>query len=201
MKPPDTCYVDTSGASIAYQEFGSGAIELVFVMFDAASHLEVLWEEPRVARIYERLGRFARVVLFDRRDTGLSDPAGDALTLEQQTGRPARRARRGGVRAPCVRRRERVVGPTRGVRGGDASRASLGTRADWIVCDREPLLGPGPRRNSVGMDLRTCCRRSERRHSSSTGETTHWSRSSEAEIWPLASTARASLSLTAAITA
>ena len=85
MGPPDTCYVDSGGASIAYQEFGSGAIELVFVMFDAASHLEVLCEEPRVARIFERLGRFARVVLFDRRGTGLSDPAGDALTLEQQT--------------------------------------------------------------------------------------------------------------------
>ena len=85
MEPPDTCYVDSGGASIAYQEFGSGAIELVFVMFDAASHLEVLWEEPRVARVFERLGRLARVVMFDRRGTGLSDPAGDALTLEQQT--------------------------------------------------------------------------------------------------------------------
>jgi pimeloyl-ACP methyl ester carboxylesterase len=85
MERPDTCYVDSGGASIAYQEFGSGAIELAFVMFDAASHLEVLWEEPRVARIFERLGRFARVVMFDRRGTGLSDPAGDALTLEQQT--------------------------------------------------------------------------------------------------------------------
>jgi class 3 adenylate cyclase len=85
MEPPDTCYADSGGTSIAYQEFGSGAVELVFSMTDAASHLEVLWEEPRVVRIYERLARFGRVVLFDRRGAGLSDPAGDTLTLEQET--------------------------------------------------------------------------------------------------------------------
>jgi len=55
------------------------------MMIDGGSHLEVLWEEPRVVRICERLERFARVVLFDPHGTGLSDPAGDTLTLEQQT--------------------------------------------------------------------------------------------------------------------
>lgn len=85
MEPPDLCYADSGGVSIAYQAFGSGAVEVVFVMTDGGSHLDMLWEEPRVVRIYERLDQFARVVLFDNRGTGLSDPAGDSLTLEQQT--------------------------------------------------------------------------------------------------------------------
>jgi pimeloyl-ACP methyl ester carboxylesterase len=76
MGPPDPRYADSGGVSIAYQEFGSGALEVVFVMTDGGSHLDMLWEEPGVVRIYERLAQFARVVLFDNRGTGLSDPAG-----------------------------------------------------------------------------------------------------------------------------
>lgn len=86
MGPPDLRYADSGGVSIAYQEFGSGALEVVFVMTDGGSHLDMLWEEPRVVRVYERLAQFARVVIFDNRGTGLSDPAGDSLTLELQTG-------------------------------------------------------------------------------------------------------------------
>lgn len=84
MESPGVRYADSGGTQIAYQEFGAGPIELVFKLVDGGSHLEVLWEEPRVVRIYERLARFGRVVVFDPRGTGLSDPAGDTLTLEQQ---------------------------------------------------------------------------------------------------------------------
>jgi class 3 adenylate cyclase len=48
-----------------------------------AGHIEVYWEEPVVHRWYERLGRFARVALFDRRGTGASDSAVGPPTEEQ----------------------------------------------------------------------------------------------------------------------
>ena len=69
---PETRFVENDGVSIAYQIFGDGAIDLVFIhgMF---SNLDIFWEQPRVARFLLALGQFARVILFDRRGTGLSD--------------------------------------------------------------------------------------------------------------------------------
>jgi class 3 adenylate cyclase len=59
--------------SVAYQVCGEGAVDLVFVP-DWVTNLEVMWEEPTIARFLERLERFARVICFDKRGTGLSDP-------------------------------------------------------------------------------------------------------------------------------
>ena len=69
---PDTQFAEIDGVNIAYQVFGDGPVDLVFIhgMF---SNLDILWEEPRVARFLLSLGRLARVILFDRRGTGLSD--------------------------------------------------------------------------------------------------------------------------------
>lgn len=69
---PETHFTESDGVSIAYQVFGDGPVDLVFIhgMF---SNLDILWEEPRVARFLMELGRLARVILFDRRGTGLSD--------------------------------------------------------------------------------------------------------------------------------
>jgi class 3 adenylate cyclase/pimeloyl-ACP methyl ester carboxylesterase len=80
---PRTRYAHSGDASIAYQVFGEGAIDLVLIN-GPASHLEIIWEEPNTARCFERLGAFARVVLFDRRGTGLSDAVSRPPTLEQQ---------------------------------------------------------------------------------------------------------------------
>ncbi len=49
-----------------------------------SSHLEIIWEEPSTARAFRRLASFSRLVLFDRRGTGLSDPVSRPPTLEQQ---------------------------------------------------------------------------------------------------------------------
>ena len=49
-----------------------------------ASHLEILWEEPRTAATFRRMSDFARLIMFDRRGTGLSDPVTEPPTLEQQ---------------------------------------------------------------------------------------------------------------------
>jgi pimeloyl-ACP methyl ester carboxylesterase len=68
---------------IAYQAFGEGDIDLV-VVNGFTSHVELIWDLPQPAAFYEKLGSFARVINFDRRGTGLSDPVTDAPTLEQR---------------------------------------------------------------------------------------------------------------------
>jgi class 3 adenylate cyclase len=80
---PRTQYAHSGEASIAHQVWGSGDIDLVLVT-GPASHLELMWEEPATRRSFERIGSFARVVMFDRRGTGLSDPVTRPPTLEQQ---------------------------------------------------------------------------------------------------------------------
>jgi class 3 adenylate cyclase len=61
------------GQSVAYQICGDGPLDLVF-MPDWVGNLEVMWEDPTLAAFLERLARFARVICFDKRGTGLSDP-------------------------------------------------------------------------------------------------------------------------------
>ena len=80
---PKTRYAREGDVCIAYQVFGEGPIEIVHT-WGPATHVEYMWEHPRVARFYDRLGSFARVVIFDRRGTGASDPAPGPPTLEQQ---------------------------------------------------------------------------------------------------------------------
>ena len=70
---PETRYAKSGDVNIAYQVIGSGHIDLVFVM-GWVSHLEYFWEEPSFARFLSRLASFSRLILFDKRGTGLSDP-------------------------------------------------------------------------------------------------------------------------------
>jgi class 3 adenylate cyclase len=84
--PPTTKYAKApDGVSIAYQVFGDGPRDLVWVP-GWVSHLEASWDEPTDARFFEGLGAFARLILFDKRGTGLSDRVPDAAlpTLEQR---------------------------------------------------------------------------------------------------------------------
>jgi class 3 adenylate cyclase len=83
MIAPPTRYAHSADASIAYQVVGDGPLDLV-VVNGPASHLEIAWEEPSTARCFKRLASFSRLVLFDRRGTGLSDPVSQPPTLEQQ---------------------------------------------------------------------------------------------------------------------
>jgi class 3 adenylate cyclase len=80
---PDTKFARSGDVEIAYQVSGEGRLDLVLVG-GPASHLDMLWEHAGACRYLERLGRFARVVRFDRRGTGLSDPISGKPTLEQQ---------------------------------------------------------------------------------------------------------------------
>ena len=78
-----TRYAKSGEFHIAYQVFGSGPVDVV-VVWGTFSHVEVMWEEPRMARFLDRLGRFARVIHFDKRGTGLSDATPGIPTLEER---------------------------------------------------------------------------------------------------------------------
>jgi pimeloyl-ACP methyl ester carboxylesterase len=85
MGDPATRYAKSGTASIAYRLFGQGPSDLVIVP-GSISHVEYAWEDPGLARFLRRLGRFCRVIAFDRRGMGLSDPIppGETPTLEQR---------------------------------------------------------------------------------------------------------------------
>ena len=83
MATPVTRYAKSGGVHIAYQVFGSGSIDLVFAP-GFISHIENYWDYPELARWLLRLGSFARVVIFDKRGTGLSDPVPEIPSLEQR---------------------------------------------------------------------------------------------------------------------
>ena len=71
---PHTRYArNKEGQYIAYQVIGDGPIDLVFIP-DWVTNLEIMWEEPTLARFLDRLAAFSRVICFDKRGTGLSDP-------------------------------------------------------------------------------------------------------------------------------
>jgi len=81
--PPRTRYARSGDAGIAYQAFGEGDRDLVVVP-GFVSHVEVAWEHPPYERFMRRLASSARVVVFDKRGSGLSDPLEGAETLEQR---------------------------------------------------------------------------------------------------------------------
>src|SRR5437899_5189490 len=85
MDRPQTRYARSDDVNIAYQVVGDGPTELVFVM-GWVSHLDYFWEEPSFARFLNRLASFSRLILFDKRGTGLSDRVSirDLPTLEQR---------------------------------------------------------------------------------------------------------------------
>jgi class 3 adenylate cyclase len=80
---PSTQYAHSpDGTSIAYQVHGDGPLDLVFVP-GFVSHVELIWEEPAIARFLRRLASFSRLIVFDKRGQGLSDRPGRPPTLEE----------------------------------------------------------------------------------------------------------------------
>jgi pimeloyl-ACP methyl ester carboxylesterase len=70
---PRVSYARSGNVNIAYQVVGNGPIDIVFVM-GWVSHLEYFWNEPSFASFLTRLSSVSRLILFDKRGTGLSDP-------------------------------------------------------------------------------------------------------------------------------
>ncbi len=83
MDIPETRYARSGDVSIAYEVFGDGPLDLVIV-HGFFSHVETDWEWPPFAHLLRRLASFARVITFDKRGTGLSDPIEGAPTLEER---------------------------------------------------------------------------------------------------------------------
>jgi pimeloyl-ACP methyl ester carboxylesterase len=82
---PTTRYARSGDYSIAYQVVGEAALDLVYVP-GFVSHVEAAWDDPDYARLLERLASFSRLILFDKRGTGLSDrvPVKLLPTLEER---------------------------------------------------------------------------------------------------------------------
>ena len=83
MQKPETRYARSGPVSIAYQLLGEGMVDLVLVP-GFVSHVEVAWEEPRLARFLARLASFSRLIVFDKRGTGMSDPVLSPPSMDQR---------------------------------------------------------------------------------------------------------------------
>jgi class 3 adenylate cyclase len=83
-QPPETQFTRAGDVDIAYQVVGPARqLDLVFVP-GWVSHLEVMWELPEFAHFLDRLAAMGRLIMFDKRGTGLSDRVAGMLTLEQR---------------------------------------------------------------------------------------------------------------------
>src|SRR5207244_3006048 len=82
MAPP-VKYAKSGDVHIAYQVIGDAPVDLVLAP-GAVSHLDLWWESHYWARLFERMGSFSRLILFDKRGTGLSDRPVTVATLEER---------------------------------------------------------------------------------------------------------------------
>jgi class 3 adenylate cyclase/pimeloyl-ACP methyl ester carboxylesterase len=79
----ETSYAKCGELSLAYQVFGDGPVELVFVA-SLASHVELFWTVPEFKAFFDQLATFCRVLLFDKAGVGLSDPVPHVRTLDER---------------------------------------------------------------------------------------------------------------------
>jgi pimeloyl-ACP methyl ester carboxylesterase len=84
--PPETRYARNGAIHLAYQELGSGPPNLLVVQSGANTHVDYAWMEPSLARFMRRLASFSRLIVYDNRGVGLSDPVPDgaAPTMDEQ---------------------------------------------------------------------------------------------------------------------
>jgi pimeloyl-ACP methyl ester carboxylesterase len=83
MDVPETRYAKSGDLRIAYQVVGSGELDLVFIQ-GFVSNLDLCWEEPGWAYFLSRLASFSRLIVFDKRGTGLSDRTEGVPSLEER---------------------------------------------------------------------------------------------------------------------
>jgi pimeloyl-ACP methyl ester carboxylesterase len=80
---PRTRYTKSGNLNIAFQVVGNGPVDLVYVQ-GWVSHIDMLWEDPKIADFLTKLSSFSRLILFDKRGTGLSDRVSETSTLEER---------------------------------------------------------------------------------------------------------------------
>jgi class 3 adenylate cyclase/alpha-beta hydrolase superfamily lysophospholipase len=81
-QPPEVLFTRSDTVDLAYQIVGDGPIDIVLIV-GWASHLEVLWELPEARRFIDRLAAMGRLIMFDKRGTGLSDRPSEASSIEE----------------------------------------------------------------------------------------------------------------------
>src|SRR4051812_4029558 len=156
MEMPNVEYARSGEVAIAYQVFGEGPVDLVFAR-GFAGDLLTTWEQPLLVHQIERFASMARVLMLDKRGTGLSDGFREPPTLETRMDdlRLVMGRRRVATRRALERAGQRRVGAS--VRS-DVSGAHSGTRALRPGSDV-----PARRRLPVGADRRgmapAACRR------------------------------------------
>jgi len=79
----ETRYAKSDRVSIAYQVVGEGPLDLILVP-GFVSHVEVAWEQPRLAHFLSRLASFSRLIIFDKRGTGMSDPVDSPPSMDER---------------------------------------------------------------------------------------------------------------------
>lgn len=80
---PKTKYTKSGEFNIAYQVVGEGPIDIVYIP-GWVSNIDMMWTEPRLAAFLTGLAKFSRLILFDKRGTGLSDRRNNLSTLEER---------------------------------------------------------------------------------------------------------------------
>ena len=83
VAPPETRYSKRGELSIAYQVVGDGPLDLVFIT-GAVSHLDLQWTNRAWAKFLSRLASFSRLIMFDKRGTGLSDPSSEPPSFDER---------------------------------------------------------------------------------------------------------------------
>lgn len=83
MHSPPVHYAKSGDVHVAYQTVGEGPLDILMTP-GSISNLDVYWEEPSFARFFKGLTGIGRLILFDKRGTGLSDRGGEAATLEER---------------------------------------------------------------------------------------------------------------------
>jgi len=134
VRIPETRYVPSGEIMIAYQVHGSGEHDLLLGS-GPASNVETAWQIPEAVGLFERLGRFARVIRFDRRDTGVSDPIRDDLTLEAHVADALAVIDSIGAERPAL------LGSTDGARTVAALAATYPDRAGGLVAVAPSVRG------------------------------------------------------------
>jgi class 3 adenylate cyclase len=149
---PDTRYAAADdGDSIAYKVVGDGAFDLVYVP-GFISHVELVWAEPAIARFYERLASFSRLILFDKRGTGLSDPIQAPQPLEERM--EDLRA----VMDAAGSERAALVGLSEGCAMGIVFAATYPERTSGLVL-MGPILGGSTDEHPAGAAWSDACQR------------------------------------------
>ena len=80
---PTTKYIKSGNFNIAYQVVGEGPIDIIYIP-GWVSNIDMMWTEPRLAAFLTRLSLFSRLIIFDKRGTGLSDRSDKYSTMEER---------------------------------------------------------------------------------------------------------------------